>query len=115
MFQMFIAESESDHHLGLGILLPEFGDGGGVLQNIGRSGVEADLIKLTECEDQLDLLLPCVVIPCGELVDLESAKTATLRNLTWVVESETNLESDRCSQWLVCWAHNLMKRQVFVG
>jgi hypothetical protein len=59
---MFIAESESDDGLGLGILFPELGDGGGILRNIGRLDIENNFIELTECEDQLDLLLPLFAV-----------------------------------------------------
>jgi hypothetical protein len=78
VLQMFIAERKADHSLGLGIFLPELGSGGGIQHNIRRSNVEDDFIELTESEDQLDLLLPGVLVACGELVDLESADTATL-------------------------------------
>jgi hypothetical protein len=81
---MFITESESEDSHGLGILFLELGDGGGILRNIGRFDIENDFIELTECKDQLDLLLPGVIIACGELVDHESAKTAALIHDNWL-------------------------------
>jgi hypothetical protein len=75
---MFIAESKTDHSIGLGIFLPDVRSGGGIQHNICRSNVEDDSIELTESEDQLDLLLPGVVVTCGELFDLASTETAAL-------------------------------------
>jgi hypothetical protein len=45
---------------------------------------KTNFIELTGSEDQLDLLLPGVVVACCELVDLESAETATLIYDTWL-------------------------------
>jgi hypothetical protein len=91
MLQMFIAESDHSQQwtfgasdsspmtaLALESLFLEVDYGGGILQNIGQLDIENDFIELTECEDQLYLLFPGVVVACGELVDLESAKTAAL-------------------------------------